>query len=77
MGNSVDTLEKCEGTVGKIKDEIPNAQFGTTDNWSEYPKGCFLYVNNDSSKDKVFFNEHPTGSGHGHSRHICEYTGSK
>ena len=73
----VDNLEKCTEAVDKIKNEIPNAKFGHSHTWGEYPKGCFLYVNNDSSKDKVFFNEHPTGSGHGHTRHICEYIGSK
>ena len=74
--NAVDTLEKCRESVDMIKNEIPNARFGRSDNWSVFPKGCFLYVNDDVLKDQVFFNEHSTGSPDGNGRHICEETGN-
>ena len=70
--NAVDTLEKCTEAVGKIKNEIPNAKFGGSDNWSIYPNGCFY-----DESGHVFFNEHPTGSSHQDARHICDLPGSK
>ena len=73
---AIDTLEKCTAAVDKIKNVVPNAQFGRSDTWSQFPKGCFLYVNDDALKDQVFFNEHSTGSPSGNSRHICEETGN-
>ena len=73
---AVDTLEKCRESVDMIKNEIPNAQFGRSDTWEFFPKGCFLYVRDDALKDQVFFNEHSTGSPDGNARHICEETGN-
>ena len=74
--NAVDTLEKCIDAVDKIKGQIPNAQFGWTSTWIHQPKGCFVFVGNGSYKEKVFFNEHHTGSSNIHSRHVCEHTGT-
>ena len=75
--NEVGTLEKCKEAVGQIKDEIPNVQFGNTLSLGGYPKGCFLYVRDNANKNKLYFNEHPTGSSSEHARHVCEYTGNK
>merc|ERR1712226_61566 len=60
--------------VSKIRDEIPNARFGNTINSGAYPKGCFLWVKDNANKDKLYFNEHPTGSSSEDARHVCEYT---
>ena len=73
---AIDTLEKCTAAVDKIKNVVPNAQFGRSDTWSHFPKGCFLYVSDDDFKDQVFFNEHSTGHRNSNTRHICEHTGS-
>ena len=72
----MDTLEKCTEAVDKIKNEIPNAQFGGSDTSSDLPKGCFLLVADGSFKDIVFFNEHSTGSSNIYARHICEEKGN-
>ena len=73
----MDTLEKCKEAVGLIMDEIPNARFGTTFNIGNYPKGCLLWAGNNNNKDKVYFNEHLTGSSNENARHVCEYQGNK
>ena len=77
VGNGVNTLEKCKHAVDMIMDEIPNARFASSLNSTQYPKGCFLWVKDDSNKDTVNFNDHSTGSSSEHARHVCEYQGNK
>ena len=69
-GTLVDDLETCKKAVAIVKKNISTARFVNKEDDGDWPKGCYLY-----SPDKVYFNDHLSGSSNERAQQICNLKG--
>ena len=68
---SIDTFEDCQNAVGFVQTILPNtADSVTEEEESDYPKGCYVYDDQDGNMN-IYFNTAATGSSDANSREVC------
>ena len=67
------TENECRSAVSEIKRYEPTAKFGSVEEESYYPKGC--YLRDERIHGRVYWNTHQTGSAQKGCRQICIATG--
>ena len=66
----IDTLDECIYSESFIQKYYPTYFFVKQENKTGYPKGCYVFIDNDEYKG--FFNTDSAGSGQPNSRAVCK-----
>ena len=69
----IDTLDECRSNKKFIRRYYPTySHFVGHENRSDYPTGCYVWINRIVGEYKGVFNSIPSGAGNGASRAVCK-----
>ena len=69
---SIDTLVECKGSRGFIQQYYPAYEFMKEIQTTEYPKGCYVWINESSNQYQGYFNTNSSNASHIQTRALCK-----